>query len=1047
MKVTLLEPLGSGGYGTVYRAQMGEQIVAFKMLSSDLQQDQEAQVRFQREAEILLRLSHDHLVRALGMAESDLGDGLVLELADKNLLQHLQNGPLKWQEAAEAFLGLLDALHMLHDHDILHRDIKPHNILLFNTLFKLADLGIARVPKDWDPHEDVTVTGFQPGTLMFQSPEQVRGHNTLDARSDLYSMGVVLYNALTGRFYLDPSRYCSDLDLMLGILQDHPMPIPRDVDWPEELKVLLDRLLRKDPLERPRSALEVQGTLSSLLGLGNTPLPAVSLVPDPEAGTLTELIEKLKADYPHHLKKIISLPAVQPEHAGLDRPLPPVIEEGLKKLGILKLYQHQAHGINSIRGKLNTLLLTGTASGKTMTYMLPILEEMVENPQSRALCVYPVKALASDQLYAFERLAQACGVPATVGRYDGDTSKEDRRQMEVYPPQALMVNPDILHSTLLAGHAKWAPFWRNLKFIVLDEAHLYNGEFGTHVAYVLRRLQAVAKAYGADFQIIACSATMSDPLEHLRTLTGQDFTLIASDTSPRAQKHMLFWKPFGATLAYSEEWLHDAIMLMVRLLTAQQRVILFPPGRQQAEHIALKVQEKLLYYQMNPDLVSVYRGGLTPRERTELEARIKSGDIRGVVATNALEVGVDIGGLDAVILAGFPEEMSSMWQRVGRAGRRGQEAMVIFIPRPNRFDLYHLDHPKAYLNRPNEGSSLYPDTEPVQDLHLAAAIKEKSLQGYKSVPPFSKLDLLRTARPPRPQELFPQPHQKGIRGNSTQIKILEDEREVGTASWDQALRELHPEALYRHLGRVYRVMELTRKEAKVKREMTRNYTRADLQTYINIRNVIHVPLQLGPHPEHPGQLAGGKLDIRTVLTGYREYTATDRKIKTEMLSPLDDWQRTSGVWLELPSDLVDQLDSGYTPVPDQLPPSYQAAHAAEHLLAFSMVLITGCSPRDIQSLTFPQNVHPRIKGLVMFWWNTSELGVQLAEVLLRNPEQVIQQALNVVTSCKCHTFDGCPKCTIDSRCQTHNHDLWKAGARTVLEGLLGRFAGGTVQSS
>jgi|GEM_PF-120666 len=1041
-KLEIFEPpLGEGGFGMVFRARLGSQIVALKVLSLEIQKDSDASIRFEREARILGSIRHAHIIRYLGMVDSPRGRALAMELAESTLADYFEeHAPLAWKDALPTFISLFDALATLHEQQVIHRDLKPQNVLRVNGVFKLADLGIARVPHEWDEYSLLTATGFQPGTPRYQSPEQVRGYAGLDRRSDLYAMGVMMFEALTAQYYLDTRRFRGPLDLSLAILQDPPRRWPKHIEVPEALRGLLERLLAKDPERRPSSAEEVQHTLEAILNPELSFPAVVRAITEVQSQTLESFLHDLKRDFPLQVHHHQIMEGTSGLYAPLENPLPIPLEEGLKALGISQLYAHQAAGMDALRQGHHTLLVTGTASGKTLTYTLPLLEKLLDQPQTRALMVFPVKALAQDQRYALERLTRACGMAVDAERFDGDTSAEDRRRLEAFPPHILFVNPDILHGNLLKNHARMAPFWRELRYVVLDEAHLYNGEFGSHVAQVLKRLRSVAAQYGAQPQFVAASATLEDASAHLEHLVGVPFKTVTQDAAPRSKRHFVFWKPFGAALPNSEQWMEDTVSLTVRCWEADRRVIAFPGGRQLAEDLALKVRGQLEHAGLDPQWVSVYRGGLLPRERVALEERIRAGEIRAVMSTSALEVGVDIGGLDAVLLPGYPEEAASFWQRAGRAGRRGQDALIVLIPRPNRFDLYHLEHPELYLNRPAEGSRLYPDRFPVRELHLAAAEKEKSLLGPRSVPPFSSADLLRMPQTPTPKSLFPQPHRKSIRGTDTRVRILEvregtsgqaalPEREIGMASGTQALYELHPEALYRHLGRTYRVGQLTPQEARVKAEYTRHTTRADLETFVNIRS-LEGTMHLGE-----GKLCSGALNVRTVLLGYREYDGLDRKIKTSGLAPRSTHLDTQGVWLELPEALRAELDGDYREEPGGVPPSYQAIHATEHLLSFALSLETGCSPREIRGLPFAAGSHPEVKGVSLFLWDGSELGLGLAQTLLHRTEAVVARALEVVSVCKCRGFEGCPRCTLDPHCSLFNEHLWKAGGRRVLEWL------------
>lgn len=1021
-------PLGHGGFGTVYKAIADHEFRAIKVLSEDLQTDTEALLRFQRESLVLERIKHPGLIHAFGLVNTAFGLGLVMELADRSLMDVLhQRKQIPWTEIIERFPVLFEALHELHTAGVVHRDIKPQNILEVQGAFKIADLGIARLDHGWS-QTSLTVSGFQPGTPTHLSPEQVRGQDDLDGRSDLYAMGVTLFTVLTGEYYLNQTRYKNDFELQLGILQDSPQRISANLNVPSSVLNILMRLLEKDRTNRPSTALEVADAFRQV-GDSSLPIRIQPVLPIQKLAPVEDIsgfVQHLQNAFPNRVKCVIKREAQDGTYGQLEFPLATPLVNALNQIGIQDLYSHQVAGMNAIRRKDHTIIVTGTASGKTLTYNLPIVERLRVNPDARALYLFPLKALANDQWYALQRLSEALGEPITAARYDGDTEQNMRREIEVNPPQALFANPDILHASILKNSARWAAFWRGLEFVVIDEVHMYVGAFGSHVANVIRRLQVIARQYGANPQFILASATIDDPLRHANELTGHNFTLVASDSAPRSERHFVFWEPFGSRLEHSEEWLENSEEIMTRLISAGYSAILFPPGRQQAERLANRIAERLSAAGLDRNLVTVYRGGLLAKERQILETSIKTGEIRGVVSTSALEVGVDIGSLDAVILAGFPSTMMSTWQRIGRAGRRGQPALVTLIARPNRFDLYHLEHPVAYLDRLTEPSTIYPDRDAIRDLHLSAATKEGSLTGPRDVPPWPRNVLPRLQASPSPKDRHPNPHATSLRGLNGRVRIFEGEHEIGEATRLQAIRELHPEALYSHAGRIYRVQELVRDTALVKREYTTHHTRPLGEIRIN------------PHSCDTTRINGnfeiqqGALTVRRVTVGYREIDATGRSIKgLDLTSPVDAQLHTRGAWLKIPPQLVAELDEigkSRTATPDEPSAAFSAIHAAEHLLGFALALETRCAPADISGI--PQRHAP--DDLRIYLWDVAPDGLELTQNLFHSTLQIVKRALDL-SKCDCARFEGCPKCTMDSACELFNGQLWRLGGVHVLK--------------
>src|SRR5574337_1044205 len=438
----------------------------------------------------------------------------------------------------------------------------------------------------------------------------------------------------------------------------------------------------------------------------------------PPSLEIDRFVEELRRGYSSrgqavHLKHI---PPKSPSYADLPDPLPGPLGDTLRNIGVDRLYTHQRAAIEAARAGKHPLVVTSTASGKSLTYLLPILEHLLTDRSARALLLFPIKALEQDQLKMLQTLLPpGQGIDAAI--LDGDTPASRREKLRADPPQLLLSNPDMLHLSLLPHHAQWREFWRNLRYVVLDELHTYRGVFGSHIAHVLRRLRRVAAAYGAQPQFIACSATISNPLGLSEQLTGLPFHLIEADGSPQWGKRFLLINPISSP--YTE-----ATELLLRCLRKGLKTIAFAKARKIAELIAMWARQA---DQTLGSRLAAYRAGFTADERRAIERGLFAEQLAGVVTTSALELGIDVGGLDACLVVGYPGSISSTWQRGGRVGRAGQEALIILIALPDALDQYFMRHPRDFFARTPESAVIDPGNRRIFLDHLVAAAAELPL--------------------------------------------------------------------------------------------------------------------------------------------------------------------------------------------------------------------------------------------------------------------------------------------------------------------------------
>jgi DEAD/DEAH box helicase domain-containing protein len=421
-----------------------------------------------------------------------------------------------------------------------------------------------------------------------------------------------------------------------------------------------------------------------------------------------------------HVEHIPARPAI---HAALDPPIHPLLAARLAEKEITHLYRHQVTAIEAVRAERHTVIVAGTASGKTLSYLIPIVEAQLADPKTTALLLYPTKALAHDQLRRFTDL----GIPEiTAEAYDGDTDIDERARIR-RRANVVLTNPDMLHVGILGSHERWADFFHRLSYVVVDEMHTLRGIFGTHVAMILRRLRRIAGHYGASPTFVLGSATIGNPGELGAALTGLDVGVVDDDTSPAGARTVALWNP-----AVVEEdsnrrrsALGEATDLFLDLVRRDERTIVFARSRKATELLFRSAQERLPTTAR--DRVAAYRGGYLPRQRREVESRLFSGLLTGIVATNALELGIDVGGLDAAILSSFPGTISAFRQQSGRAGRSTEEALVALVGGEDALDQYFMNHPEELFSRPPEAAVINPANPMILEAHVACAANELPL--------------------------------------------------------------------------------------------------------------------------------------------------------------------------------------------------------------------------------------------------------------------------------------------------------------------------------
>ncbi|MGD0400818.1 MAG: DEAD/DEAH box helicase [Syntrophobacteraceae bacterium] len=738
----------------------------------------------------------------------------------------------------------------------------------------------------------------------------------------------------------------------------------------------------------------------------------------------------------HHAE----FPAQPPIFGKLSSPLPEAIEDALLKFGISALYSHQALALEHIRSGRHTVVSTPTSSGKSLIYNLAVAEALLSDPDRRALYLFPIKALAHDQLDSLQKFFAALpgseeGWPLTSCIYDGDTTPYQRAKIRQRHPHVLLTNPDMLHYALLAFHTKWEQFWKRLQYVIIDEMHTYRGIFGSHVAQVFRRLRRICRYYGSSPRFILLSATIGNPDELAGRLTGvpTDEIAVVSGTSgaPQAKRHFVFLRPVENRIAHSAG---TAARLIVQAAKAGLKTIAFTQSRKLTELVHMSVIE------MDQGLrnkVSSYRAGFLPEERRVIEQKLSSGTLCAVISTSALELGIDIGGLDLCILVGYPGTVMTTWQRGGRVGRSGRESAIVLIPDQDALDQYIVNHPDRFLESRYENAVIDPFNSEILKAHLPCAAAELPICSSDDdflEEKFSKALNELTSSGRLIQTFEGDQWICAARGPHRLIDI----RSVGpsytitTASNGQtstlgknegirALKECHPGAIYLHRGETYSVesLDLEKKLIQVVPANVPFFTRAVGSKETEILE------SLASKPAGNFIIRMGRLRVTENITGYEVRRLFSHALISK--NPLDlppQTFETVGFWIEIESILETNIRKAGLDFMGGI-------HAIEHALISMFPLFAVCDRNDIGGISIP--LHPQIEKGAIFVYDGYPGGIGLAargyDIIL----PLIERTKELIASCGCS--HGCPACIHSPKCGSGNKPLDKEAALELLRYL------------
>jgi len=717
----------------------------------------------------------------------------------------------------------------------------------------------------------------------------------------------------------------------------------------------------------------------------------------------------------------------------LQPPISGPLAARLAEIGVTRLYRHQARAITKIRDGIHVVLVSGTASGKTLCYQIPIVERILEQPKSTALLMFPTKALAQDQLRSFRELR----IPGlTAATYDGDVAADQRPGVRRHA-NVIFTNPDMLHFGILPYHAKWAEFFLRLRYVVIDEMHYLRGMFGSHTSHIIRRLRRIAAHYGARPTFVFASATIGNPADLANRLSGLDVEVVEGDDSPTGDRVVAMWNP---PLEDPEKGTRRSSMaettdLFVDLVRRHQHTIVFARSRKATELIYRWAVDRL-----DDDLknrVAPYRSGYTASDRRETEARLFGGDLLGVTTTNALELGIDVGSLDAALINTFPGTLASFRQQSGRAGRSKDMSLVTLIGGHDALDQYFMHHPDELFSRPPEAAVINPDNPHVLDAHAACAAYELPLQiadrDYfgdgleESVNRLVQAGHLRL----RGHKLYwarrhppaPKLNLRSSGGPTFTIIDTDKGEELGTVEQERAFRDTHQGAVYLHQGDTYLVekMDLERHEIGVRPAKVDYYTQPKQEKSMDIVSV-----------EDQGHLGAmeqwlGWVRVESHVVGYQKKKLGSGKelggLNYLDLPPTE--FETQAFWFTISDSLLRNAGVEISDIAGTL-------HAVEHTMIAMLPLFAICDRWDIGGLA--TNYQHQTKTNTIFIYDGYPGGAGISPVAYAAGNELGQATLRALRECPCR--DGCPSCVQSPKCGNLNNPLSKHGAIRLLETAL-----------
>ncbi len=736
-------------------------------------------------------------------------------------------------------------------------------------------------------------------------------------------------------------------------------------------------------------------------------------------------------------------PAQPAKFAPFPGHLNPALRSALASRGLERLYVHQAMAVEHALAGRNAVVVTPTASGKTLCYNLPVLHALLADPAARAVFLFPTKALAEDQRLELERMNLSLGSPLACHTYDGDTPQDARRTIRDRA-NIVLTNPDMLHAGILPHHTKWAKLFENLRYFVIDELHYYRGVYGSHLANILRRLRRVCEFYGSKPQFLCCSATIANPKHLAESLTGQPFEIVSENGAPSGDSYFVFYNPpvVNAQLGIRRSYLHESRRIALEFIRQGQQTLVFANNRLATEILTTYLKDACSQLPFSHEAVRGYRGGYLPKERRHIEQGLRGGTVRAVIATNALELGVDIGSLDTVVLAGYPGNIASTWQRAGRAGRRQSASVAVLVASSAPLDQYIVEHPDYFFGSSPEEAHINADNLEIALNHLKCAAFELPIRDGEQ---FGAHDIARLCR--FLADDLRLLHRSGDRwhwvsdsypadsvslravssDNFLVIDLTGDHRVIGEVDFPSALTTLHEKAIYLHDARQYQVEKLDYDGRKAfVRQVDSDYF-TDAIVYTQVSELAQFDNRLaGRYPL--AHSAHGEVRVKRQMVGFKKIKFyTLENIGAGNLSLPEQEMHTTAFWLHFASGFFDDFEQ-YSTADLQ-----DALHAAGNVLKTVATVLLLTDPRDLavavlddSSLT-AKAFEPQI-----VLYDNYPGGIGQSDPLFRRSEELLAGALDLAAGCACEA--GCPSC-VGPRNEVGNRG--KQGAIRVLRKAAG----------
>jgi len=741
--------------------------------------------------------------------------------------------------------------------------------------------------------------------------------------------------------------------------------------------------------------------------------------------SLPYVLEELKKDpsFNENVTEWLVIPPREGRYGDLPSDLSPLLGSALRSKGITQLYSHQAESWQSIRSGHDTVVVTPTASGKTLCYNLPVLQTLLEDPSSRALYLFPTKALSQDQQAALNDIIMDAELELPIFTFDGDTPSSIRMSAR-QGGRIIITNPDMLHSGVLPNHTKWIEFFTNLKYIVLDELHTYTGVFGSHMANLMRRLIRICRFYGSDPVVIASSATIGNPGELAQMLIGRRFELVDDNGAPAGEKHLILYNPplVDPVQGIRRGVVLESRRLALRLLKAGVKTIVFTRSRIHAELISGYINESLsnVYNDNFRIKVESYRGGYLPNERRKVEKGLREGSVQGVVSTNALELGIDIGGLDAAVLAGLPSSVASAWQRAGRAGRSGEVSLALMVGSSSPTDQYLVRHPDYFLSRSPESAFIDPSNLYILSDHLKCAAFELPFEDGEDFggDPADLLAYLEEEGVLRhtsgrwfwSDRSYPS-ERVSMRGGGEENVVIVDQTRgrnivIGEMDSHSAREMLHDEAIYLHRGEQYQVkkLDLENHHAYVESSRVNYYTDALVKSDIKVLDEEDRRITAGLEERL------GDLLVRSEVAKYKKIRfGSHENIGYGDIHLPEDEMHTRGVFLAFVPDSPSA--AALEEVPDEMKAPVVSRTATLIRVVAPVFLLS--RPGDLGVAGRILDPHHGVSGIYVY--DNYPGGIGLAESLADRLPDLLHAASELIRACPCE--EGCPSCVgpVDER--------------------------------